>query len=118
MKYIEAQKQQTQASCYASRIYPKSFTCIDVYVLRKIVPDKKLELQWARDHKRHSSHEKQDDTGDLLLSGTVHVLLATGTYKQLDYSILVDKNLSKDPIFAIYMYNVYTKSLKNKIPPS
>ena len=45
MKYIEAQKEQTQASCYASRIYPKSFTCIDVYVLRKIVPDKKLELQ-------------------------------------------------------------------------
>ena len=75
-------------------------------------------FQWARDHKRHSSHEKQDDTSDILLSGTVHVLLATGTYKQLDYSILVDKNLSKDPIFAIYMYNVYTKSLKNKIPPS
>ena len=91
-----------------------------MYVLREIVPDQKLELQWVRDHKRHSSHEKQDDTGDLLLSGTVHVLWATGAYKQLDYSILVDKNLSKDPIFTIYiyMYTVYTKSLKNKLPPS
>lgn len=64
-----------------------------------------------------SSREKQDDTGDLLLSGTVHVLLATGTYKQLDYSILVDKNLSKDPIFAIYMYNVYKNHSKIRYHP-